>query len=141
MITSSRFEPDNKQYYPGSKSPRLFAADSIEPDFPEMIVKAWKCPECGSLMFFGENGSVSATFEEDTNASIADPSMGDRYVIFDDYAWDALTESALPDWKISEHFRPVSYADISEEYIRVVGLDDDGYVKKQYKRITLSDKD
>ena len=136
VITSSKFAPDKKQYYPGSKSPRLFASDSIEMDFPEMIATAWKCPECGSLMFFGENGSVSASFEEDMDAPITESSVGDLYVIFDDYAWDALTESALPDWKIPEQFRPVSYVDISDESIRVLSLD--GNVRKQYKRLRCS---
>ena len=64
-IITARFDSQNRQYINGSSLPMLYRADTIESDFVDLIVKAWKCPECGTFMFYDEHGRVVTAYEED----------------------------------------------------------------------------
>ena len=51
-IITTRFDSMNRQFINGSTFPKLYRTDTIESDFAGFIVKAWKCPECGTFMIF-----------------------------------------------------------------------------------------
>ena len=88
--------------------PYLYRSDTIETDFPEFLHKGWKCPECNSILFFGTGGRLVAAYEKDEAPDVAVPDSNDlttAYIVFDDYAWDALTEAAIPNRMISKLFK------------------------------------
>ena len=138
MIGSSRFDPRKKQYADGSPSPKLFQADTIESDFEDIIVKAWKCPECGTFMFFDRQGRVISEYKEDDSKDSKGADVICNYVVFDDYSWSALTDSAVPDWKLTKHFKPKVYAKLSDSKLTLI--DTDGYFLKNYKRVSAVDR-
>ena len=84
-ITSSSFDPKNKQYKSESFPPMLFQADTIEADFEELIEKAWKCPECGCIMIFDVHERVVAAYQEDGCEERENCDISYNYIVFDDY--------------------------------------------------------
>ena len=132
-ITSTSFDPLNKQYANESTIPKLFQSDTIESDFEELIIKAWKCPVCGSIVFFDRHGRVIGTYEERHGENTDEFDPDDTYVVFDDYSWNALTDLAIPNAKITKQFSPSIYAELNES--RITFFMSNGDVKKIYKRV------
>lgn len=133
-ITSSCFDPLNKQYVDKSSAPILFQTDTIESDFAELIIKVWKCPECGSIMFFDRFGKVIETYEKDGEDG-EELESDNNYVVFDDYAWEILTECAIPNRKITKQFHPTIYARRTD--LRLMFTMNDGEVLEKYKRFEM----
>lgn len=117
-ICTSYFDKYNKIFSEGNL-PKLFRSDTIEEDFSNNIIKAWKCPNCGLMMFFGKNGEIKKEFEPDINNNNNifpnKPDSYKEYVVFDDYTWDKLTESAIPDNEIAKHYKPTHIAKITTD--------------------------
>ncbi len=134
-IISTRFDSRNKQYINGSSSPALYQTDTIESDFKESIMKAWKCPKCGAFIFFDEHKYVKRIYEEDNRIKYAERPDICEYVVFDDYSWDTITESAIPNRKISKLFNPLIYANLTDSKLILIWKDSG--VTKTYKRFTI----
>lgn len=133
-IITTRFDTKNKQFINGSTFPMLYRTDTIESDFAGLIVKAWKCPECGTFMFFDEHGSVVGAYEEDAK-ECEKKNISFDHVVFDDYSWDVLTDSAVANWKIPEQFSPSFRAGLSDS--RLTLMQEGEGVIKNYKRMTI----
>ncbi len=82
-IIISRFDPQNKRFAEGSSVPMLFQTDSIESDFESAIWKAWRCPECGTIMFFDKNGRVIREYKENDFEKYENPDCIHNYIVFD----------------------------------------------------------
>lgn len=134
-ITTTRFDSQNKQYVNGSSFPMLYQADTIESDFVDLIVKAWKCPECGTFMFFDEHGRVVKAYQEDECKGCEKQIDGFDHVVFDDYSWDVLTESAVANWKIPKQYSPTIHARLSDSSLILIRTG--GEVINNYKRVVL----
>ena len=135
-ITNIRFDSKNKQYVNGSSFPLLYRADTIETDFKDLIMKAWKCPVCGTFMFYNEKGNVVRAYEEDDSKECGKEKNGFNHVVFDDYSWDEVTESAVANCKIPTLFNPSIHARLSDFELALVRSEDK--VIKHYKRIPIS---
>ena len=94
-IISSVFNPEMKEYLDGTRCPKLYRTDTLENDFPEAIIKYWKCDKCGAIMFFNEQNEIDEIYIEHVSIE-ENVSGGKEYIVFDDYKWDEITESALP---------------------------------------------
>lgn len=132
IISSSKFDPKNKQFRTGQTSPMLYQTDTIELDFEDSIRKAWKCPKCGTIMFFDSQGKITASYEEAFELESLKIDSKYNFVVFDDYSWDVLTESMMPNWKISEQFTPSGMARLTS---RELILAESGGRIKTYKRL------
>ena len=122
-IITSRFNRANKQYDEINNYLKLFRADTIESDFPGTVHKAWKCPVCGTVMVFDEHGRVIKVFEEWCVKEENSEKEVLEYVIFDDYTWDRLTDSTIPDWQIPDQFEPTAYANLTDKVLEVMNSD------------------
>ncbi len=134
-ITATRFDAKNKQYVNGSSYPKLYQTDTIESDFEDLIVKAWRCPECGTFLFCDEHGRVERAYEEDGSEGSEKKRVGKDYVVFDDYSWDLLTDSAVANWKIPKRLISSTYASFSDSGLTLIRAG--GEVITDYKRITI----
>lgn len=105
-IISARFNASSKVYLNGSTSPLLFRSDTIEDDFSGAIFKFWKCPICGSLIFFNNEGQAIKTYVPMDQPASPVASYDIIGVIYDDYSWDALTEAAIPNTEIPQMYPP-----------------------------------
>ena len=114
----------------------LYQTDTIELDFESSIHKAWKWPKCKSLMFFDRNGKVVEAYKTAPHRELVDTEEGCRYVVFDDYSWDIITESASPDWMINKKFTPASFSQLISLKYLIINLD--GVIIEQYERIETS---
>lgn len=132
-IISSRFDPLNKRYLEGSASPMLFQTDTIEIEFESSVHKAWKCPKCKALMFFDKNGKVAEAYKTVLRREAGDTEGGCRYVVFDDYSWDNITESAFPDWMIDKKFTPTAFAQLIDSNYLIISRN--GVIIEQYEKI------
>ncbi len=137
-IITSHFDYKNKQYVKDGLSPMLYQTDTIEIDFDDLIVKAWKCPECGAFLFYDENGKVIRVYEEDVSEEKEKGEVSCNYVVFDDYYWDTLTESAVPNCKIPEHFTSLRYAKLNDFKLAFTAME--GETLKEYKRFEFQPK-
>lgn len=100
-IIVSEFNPKIKEYIDDTSYPKLYRTDTIEDDFPGMIIKYWKCNECGTIMFFDGQNRVREIYSEVVNyEGILED--GKEYMVFDDYTWDKITEAALPVMSLRE---------------------------------------
>ena len=86
-------------------------------------------------MFFDIHGNVIATYEESLDKKCLTEEPDYNYVVFDDYSWDVLTESMIPNWKICQKFTPSMKARITNSELIVA--DADGKVK-EYKCLAKS---
>ena len=138
-MISSYFDPLNKQYINESDVPKLFRSDTIESDFEEqLIIKAWKCQACGSIVFFDRHGRTIGTYEENQTEETEWNEPNSNYVVFDDFLWNKLTDSAIPNSKIPQYFKPPIYARITESWLAL--FMNDGEVKKYSRIEELSDQ-
>ena len=133
-IKSLRFDSMNIQYINGRATPKLFRTDTIEADFDEWIAKAWRCPECGSIMIFDRHGKVTVTYEEDYKG-VDKLEYNNNYAVFDDYQWNKLTDSAIPNSEISNWFNP-SYCAIINNSAMLLYDNNRNFVKR-YKKIIM----
>ena len=119
-ITSSCFDSKTKVFDTNHDYPKLFRSDTIEEDFPANVHKFWKCPKCGSLLFFEDEGNVSifVPLEQANSGSSADNI--ETGVIYDDYSWDALTEASIADKDITEKFPPSLSMQLSNNQCMIV---------------------
>lgn len=129
-IISSRFDPNHKLYLGAGSSPMLFQTDTIEADFEDLIGKAWKCPKCGTIMTFDKNGRVIQAFEIDDSKKRGKSDTSSDYVVFDDYSWNILTESAISNSSIPKQFKPTFCAKLTES--NLVITNNDGVILKKY---------
>ncbi len=130
-ITSSCLTPKNKGLDTNKEYPKLFQSDTIEEDFPGAVHKYWKCPKCGSLFFFDDEGNVTKMFaptEQDNSGPMSDDF--ETGVIYDDYSWDALTEASVKDNAIPEKYPPSASMQLSDNLCAIV----DQYGNKAFFR-------
>lgn len=131
-IMHSSFDPSQRTYNVIDEYPKLFRSDTIPEDFPDVIEKFWKCPDCGTLLFFDHEGRVTNTYVPDEQLIYSLSEMKAYGVFFDDYAWDELTERAISNKKIPEIIPATNSIYISENGL--VMQEDSGnviYYKKQ----------
>ena len=133
-IITTRFDSMNRQFINGSTFPKLYRTDTIESDFAGFIVKAWKCPECGTFIIFNEHGRAVGAYEED-DKECEKKKISFDHVVFDDYSWNALTDSAVANWKIPKQFCPSIYAGFYDSGLKLI--QSEGEVIKNYKRMTI----
>lgn len=113
-ITAAKFDPE-KKILDKTGYPKLYRTDTIEEDFPGAVKKFWKCPKCGTLFFFDENGKVITSYIPDTDSM---PDIVERDwmgICFDDYQWGKLTEAALYDEQLPEKVKNFYKIYISED--------------------------
>lgn len=113
IILASSFDPSHKKMHEDTGHPYLYRSDTIETDFPGVLHKGWKCPECNSILFFGAGGHLVAAYEKDEAPDVSTTDNNEpatAYMVFDDYTWDALTEAAIPNRMISKSFKETGKA-------------------------------
>jgi hypothetical protein len=110
-ICSSKFNSDQKEYGLNQVYPKLYRSDTIEDDFENEIIKAWKCPNCKSILIFDKLCNVTNTYY--VCDDIDEGNIIQEGVVFEDYLWDKLTERAVSDEKLVNQKPTV--------YIRVFG--------------------
>ena len=132
-IISSKFDPKKKVIDPQTGYPKLFRTDTIAEDFPEAIKKFWKCPECGSLIFFDRKGRVIAEYLPDTDPESDEIVCGQTAICFDDYRWDKITEAGMPVSKLAEKIS--SYIKIDSKDQTLYLFDALNQMIQSYKRI------
>lgn len=108
-IISSAFDAKSKIFDAQGQYPKLFRSDSIEEDFPDAVKKCWKCPKCGTLMLFDIYGKITGSYAQDNNLSLCEAIPNFDGVIFDDYQWDKITESSIPNGRIPDYFTPTAH--------------------------------
>lgn len=102
QMQSAKFVANDKKYDECGQYPKLYRTDTIENDFPDLIVKCWKCPKCNTIHLFEKDGKVKQLFIPGENVEIEKTEFFSEGVIFDDYQWDKLTEMAVPLEKLKE---------------------------------------
>ncbi len=115
LICDSKFDSNKIETDEQGLYPKLYRTDTIEDDFPNMIMKIWKCPECGSVYLFDKNGDVIKTFKKADQR--ADGEIICEGIAFDDYTWDKMTELSIPNEKIKEI--PTLFVRVFEKMIEV----------------------
>lgn len=95
-MTSKVFDPNNKELCSDGQYPKLYRTDTIETDFPEMLVRYWKCPVCGALHFFDENEKLEKLYVPTSLELQVEKEVFEEGILFDDYKWDDFTENATP---------------------------------------------
>ena len=137
IITSSKFDPSNKEFLEGTNIPKLFLAETIESDFPNSIKKIWRCPECGSLLIFDVDGNLIEMFEESTGISPVNKDMKFGYLVFDDYTWESLTDSKLACFQLLDKVKPNCFGG-KEDSIIIVSNNERNILKIYKKFIPTS---
>ena len=99
-ICNSKFDKNKKEYIQDGKYPKLYRSDTIENDFPDDILKFWKCPNCGCAMFFSSDKSVSKVFVK--TDSVLMGSIQFEGLIFDDFLWQSFSENPIPNNGLGE---------------------------------------
>lgn len=134
-ICTSYFDKYNKIFSEGNL-PKLFRSDTIEEDFSNNIIKAWKCPHCKLFMFFNRNDEITNEFEpikiDNTNIISASTDSQTDYIVFDDFTWDKLTERAIPNNEISSnlcHYYIAKINECSMEFYCQTGQITERYIK------------
>ena len=131
-ITSAVFDPTNKVYADDGWQPELYRTDTIEEDFPNAIKRFWKCPECGTLLFFGNKGKMLAAYKPvitDENQEKCSVSG----VCFSDHHWDDITEAGIPDNRIPDNVHEVNRIEVSDDTVLIRNVD--GSEIRMYRRI------
>lgn len=113
-ITSARFNARSKEYSDDKTAPLLFRSDTIEEDFANALIRFWKCPSCGSLIFFDKEGKVTKTYVPINHPSSLDITPDISGIVYDDFSWDSLTEAAIPDAEISQLYPPSGRIHLTE---------------------------
>jgi len=89
-------------------------------DSSTSYIETWKCEKCGAIMLFS-NGSQNVISSYKRSDIIIDLSHfdGALFIVFEDIAWDTITEPEITGSKISDVFPDVKYryAKISDDYI------------------------
>ena len=138
-IIESVFDPNDVKMhteYP-VPIPYQYTADTIYDDFNGTYSKIWRCPNCGALHIFDMKDitRVTAVFvpcEDHTESLKGTKSL---FILYDDIAWDKLTELSIPTAEIEQYYPPTYYALLDE---RSLALYEDkglskliGWYKKQ----------
>ena len=106
LICSTQFDKKNKVMDESGIYPKLFRSSTIESDYAGKYVKIWKCPTCGTLHVFSDDGSVKKVFVRDDAMPIADYS--EEGILFSDFLWEDLTENDMPN-KLLKTAKPSFY--------------------------------
>ena len=114
-ICNSAFD-QNSKIIDDHGYPKLFRTDTIEEDFGSLITKVWKCPNCGSIMAFDDEGRVCRTYCK-TNEPL-DRKLISEGMAFDDYLWAHITETAKPNGVLKTQ-SPSSFVRVYENGIEV----------------------
>ena len=121
-IVISKFDSKNKIFDPQTGYPKLFRTDTIAEDFPDVIKKFWKCPKCGSLLFFDEKGRVIAEYlPKDISKTDVIP-IDPTAIYFDDYQWDEITESGMPVAQLAEKVTDYNKIYMGEKTITLLNV-------------------
>ena len=128
-IITSKFNPKEKEYVDSTKYPKLLRTDTIEDDFPGMVIKYWKCNECGSIMFFDGQNRVREIYSEGGNYEGV-LEGGKEYMVFDDYTWDKITEAALPVSSLAGKYNDNKYISLYEKCLII--KDKENNIEKIY---------
>lgn len=83
-------------------------------------------------MIFDVHGIVVAAYQEDGCEERENCDISYDFIVFDDYSWDILTDSTIPNWIIPERISPNIRASITDS--KPILCLDDGNVVKAYTK-------
>ncbi len=115
-ICSIRFDKNNKVMDESGIYPKLFRSSTIENDYPGYFLKIWKCPTCGTLHVFSDNGNVKKIFVSDDSENIDD--YAEVGIVFGDYLWADVTDRDISNEQLLS-VKPSFYVRLSSDYLFV----------------------
>jgi hypothetical protein len=114
-------------------------SDVLELEKYEKIVKAWKCPECGTFAFFNNRVKVNGVYTPKNEISTDELKKPIEFgVFFEDYIWDEITETDIPASEILKTFPKHWWIKKNKYEMRIFSDKEMSHCIAQYAKIEIA---